>query len=113
MIIELLEFLVIIVLVKIILILRKRVKELESSKISQSTKYGMIMEKFAPFMKKYPYNPEGFRFIGSPIDGIQFEDDKIIFVEFKASNSRLSEKQKKIRELLAKKKVFFEEFKMK
>ena len=30
------------------------------------------------------------RFLGAPIDGVQFEDDRVILVEFKSGRSRLS-----------------------
>ena len=65
-----------------------------------------------PFLKNYPYESSNFRFIGTPIDGIQFEDDKIIFVEFKAGDSRLTAKQEKIKDLINKKKVNWEEFRI-
>ena len=68
-----------------------------------------MSEQFMPFLKDYPYDPQNFRFIGSPIDGIQFEDDKIILIEFKTSNSQLTDRQKKIAELIWQKKVEFEE----
>ena len=51
-------------------------------------------------MKKYPYNPKKFRFLGEPIDGIQFEDDEIIFIEFKTRKGELSGKQKMIKHLI-------------
>lgn len=68
-----------------------------------------MTEQFMPLLRDYPYDPTNFRFLGSPIDGIQFEDDKIIFVEFKSANSQMSEKQRKIADLIYQKKVEFEE----
>jgi hypothetical protein len=50
-----------------------------------------------------------FRFIGSPVDGVQFEEDKLVIVEFKTGDSRLTTKQRKIRDLVKKGKVCFEE----
>lgn len=92
--------------------LRQSLSDLASSKQSLATKYGKMSEQFMPFMKDYPYNSNNFRFIGSPIDGLQFEDDKIVFVEFKTSNSSLSEKQKKIREMIKKKQVEWDEIRL-
>jgi predicted Holliday junction resolvase-like endonuclease len=66
-----------------------------------------MTEQFLPFLNNYPYSPSNFRFIGNPIDGLQFEDDKIVFVEFKTNKSNLSKKQEKIKELVDKKKVEF------
>ncbi len=93
--------------------LKKEKKEVEERKRSLSTLYGKITEQFAPFMERYPYNPKNFRFIGSPVDGIQFEDDKIIFVEFKAAGSKLSQKEKRIKELVENKNVEWFKFEIK
>ena len=93
--------------------LKKEKKRIEDRKRSLSSLYGKITEQFAPFMERYPHNPKNFRFIGSPIDGIQFEDDKIIFVEFKSSNSKLTEGQKKMKEIVENKKVEWFEFDVK
>jgi len=92
--------------------LRNRVQEIASSKQSLATKYGKMSEQFMPFMKDYPYDPENFRFLGTPVDGVQFQDDKVVFVEFKTSNSKLSEKQKKIRDLIQNKKVDWDEVRL-
>ncbi len=83
--------------------------DLASKKQSQSTRYGRMTEQFLPILDHYPYDEHNFRFIGNPIDGIQFTDDGIIFVEFKAANSRLTSTQKKIKDLIKDKKVYFEE----
>ncbi len=93
--------------------LKKEKRELEERKRSMAALYGKITEQFAPFMRAYPYDARRFRFIGSPIDGIQFEDDKIIFVEFKAANSKLSQEQKKIKKLVEDKKVEWLSFEIK
>ncbi|MCK5112179.1 MAG: endonuclease, partial [Thermoplasmatales archaeon] len=53
------------------------------------------------------------RFIGSPIDGVQFEDDQILFVEFKTDKSKLNAKQNKIKKLVKEGKVKWFEFKTK
>ncbi len=92
--------------------LRMNINELVSMKQSLSTKYGKMTEQFMPFLNIYPYDEQNFRFIGSPIDGIQFEYDKVIFIEFKASNSALTSKQRNIKDLIKNKKVEFEEIRM-
>lgn len=86
-----------------------QLKEISFRKNSLSSRYGKLTEQFMPFLKDYPYNPENFHFLGAPLDGIQFEDDKIIFIEFKTANSKLSENQKRLAELIWQKKVAFEE----
>ena len=75
---------------------------------SQSTTYGRITEQFLPLVDSFPWDPSNFRFLGSPIDGVQFEDDRIILVEFKAANSQLSKRQRQIRDLVNARKVDFE-----
>jgi len=65
-----------------------------------------------PFSKKFPYNSQNFRFIGKPIDGVSFEDDKIVFVEFKTNKSQLTESQRRARELIKEKKVEWLEFRV-
>lgn len=77
---------------------------------SLSTVYGQISEQWFPLMDRYPYDSQSFRFLGSPIDGIQFEEDKIIFCEFKANRSTLSPLQKQIKQLVEAKRVYWEEF---
>ena len=53
-----------------------------SNSQSLSTKYGKMTEQFMPFVPNYPWDPERFRFIGSPVDGIQFEEDNFdLFVK--------------------------------
>ncbi|HEX2023034.1 MAG TPA: Holliday junction resolvase-like protein, partial [Candidatus Thermoplasmatota archaeon] len=69
-----------------------------SSRQSLATTYGRITEQWAPFMGGYPYEPRNFRFLGSPVDGVQFEDDKVVFVEFKANHSTLTDRERRIKE---------------
>lgn len=92
--------------------LKERVRALESSKQSLSTVYGRITEQWAPFMAGYPYDPRQFRFLGSPVDGVQFEEDKIVFVEFKANGSKLTPRESRIRELIAQGRVEWLEFRL-
>lgn len=89
-----------------------RLSEINFRKSSLSSRYGKMAEQFMPFLKNYPYNPENFRFLGSPIDGVQFEHDKIIFVEFKTADSALSPTQKSIAELVWQKRVEFKEYRI-
>jgi predicted Holliday junction resolvase-like endonuclease len=88
--------------------LKSAVSELKSRLRSQSTRYGQITEQFLPLVEAYPWDSKQFRFLGSPIDGIQFEEDKIVLAEFKSSFSKMSVKQRKIKELVEQGKVEFE-----
>ena len=62
-----------------------------------------------PFSSAFPWDPEGFKFLGKPIDGIQFENDRIILVEFKTGKSQLSKDQRRIKNLVSNREVYFEE----
>ena len=88
--------------------LYKRLKREEFRKRSQSSRYGKLTEQFLPLVDSFPWDPGNFRFLGTPIDGVQFEDDRIILVEFKAANSQLSRRQRHIRDLVNDGKVGFE-----
>jgi len=120
------EFIVILVLlmfIGIIILLYKRLwvrhekalldlAEAHFRKKSLSSKYGKMTEQFMPFLDSYPYDEQSFRFLGSPIDGIQFESDKIILVEFKAAGAKLTKRQKEIRHLVESGKVEFRELRI-
>lgn len=91
----------------------RRLRQVSFQKVSLSTKYGKMSEQFMPFLKDYPYDPQQFRFIGTPIDGIQFNDDTVVFMEFKAANSTLNPNQKRIKQLIENKRVEWREFRIK
>ena len=74
---------------------------------------GYMIEQLLPFAKNYPWSPQSFKFLGDPIDGIHFEKDEIVLVEFKSGNSQLSDGQKRVRELVSKRKVVFKEVRAK
>ena len=88
--------------------LYKRLRKEQFRTRSLSSKYGKLTEQFLPIADSFPWDSSNFRFLGSPIDGVQFEDDRIILVEFKAANSRLSPLQRHIRDLVNAGKVGFE-----
>ena len=60
----------------------------------------LTSQQYHMFMKQYPYNPENFRYLGDPIDGIQFEEDKILFVWFKTRKTKSTPEQDHIKNLL-------------
>jgi predicted Holliday junction resolvase-like endonuclease len=83
------------------------------SKRSQSVKYGQLTEQWIPFSKEFPFDSQQFRFIGKPIDGIVFDDEKVVFVEFKTNKSSLNDAQKKVKKLIEEKKVDWFELRIK
>ncbi|MAG19869.1 hypothetical protein CL618_00355 [archaeon] len=106
---------ILIILIIILLVMIKNLSlkysELKHKHKSTSVKHGKSFEQLFPFMKNYKYNHRNFRFIGDPIDGLSFEEDRIVFLEFKTGKSKLSQKQKKIKELIEKKKIEWKEVK--
>ena len=77
---------------------------------SLSASYGRITEQWFPLMDGYPYDSANFRFLGTPIDGVQFEEDKIIFVEFKSHQAELSTVQRRLKKAVEAGRVYWEEF---
>ena len=88
--------------------LQERLQQEVFLKRSLSSKYGKLTEQFLPLVDSFPWDPGNFRFLGTPIDGVQFEDDRIILVEFKTAGSQLSSRQRHIRNLVKDGKVIFE-----
>ena len=113
LVIAIILFLLVLFLLSKLKTIEQRFSELKFSKSSQSVKYGKMTEQFIPFIKDFPFNSENFRFLGSPIDGVIFEEDKIIFAEFKTASSQLSQKQRRLKDLVNSKKVEWFEYKIK
>lgn len=93
-----------------ILPLHKKIENLTREKQLLSPT-GEILEQ--SWMENYPYSIEDFRYIGNPIDGIQFEDNQILFVTFKTKTSRLTPIQNNVKKLVTEGKVQWFEFKTK
>jgi len=85
----------------------EELKKLIHQKKSSEVRLGKIGENLAPFTEQWPWDPNDFRFLGSPIDGIQFTEDMIYLVEIKTGKSRLSKKQTRCKELVKAGKVTF------
>ncbi len=84
------------------------ITELDKKKRSQSIRYGKLTEQFMPFLETYPYDPHDFRFLGTPIDGVQFTEDSIVLIEFKTAGSQLSQRQRTIKKMVEEGAVRFE-----
>jgi MFS superfamily sulfate permease-like transporter len=67
-------------------------------------------EQYHEKMKYYPYNQDRFRFLDGPIDGVQFEEDSILFVRFKQGDILRTKEQGKIKDLVENGKVQWFEF---
>jgi predicted Holliday junction resolvase-like endonuclease len=94
----------------------KKMKEIYNSELghrkSSEVRLGRISESLAPFLDGWPWDPNSFRFLGNPIDGIQFNQDELVFVEIKTGKSRLSASQRWIKDLITQGKVSFATFRI-
>ena len=92
--------------------LHKKIEKLTSENKTLQSSLDNRKEKLAVYKSKYPYSIENFRFIGTPIDGIQFENDQILFIKLKSGVAKLTTKQNKIKKLIKEGKVHWFEFKI-
>lgn len=84
-------------------------RALNSKMKSEQVRLGKIMENLYPLSDIWPYDSKlNFKFIGGPVDGIDFGDDKITFVEVKTGNSSMTKKQRHIKKLIEEGKVGFD-----
>lgn len=91
--------------------LRGRHDALDAKKRAQSTRYGQITEQFAPWMSRWPFaSREGFRFLGKPIDGVQFDGDAVYFIEIKSADANLAASQRQVRDAVLGGRVGWVEF---
>ena len=98
--------------------LENQYKDLNHTKKSQSVIYGKSIEQFSPFMHYYPYNRKDARFLGTPIDYIQFNfmpnerDDEIVLIEVKGCSSQLTERERRIKSIVERGRIRYEEFRV-
>jgi len=81
-------------------LLKENYSKLLSQKKSSEVRLGQISENLAPFLKNFKYDPKRTHFLGNPIDYIIFEEDKVIFLEIKSGEAKLSQSQRKIKEMI-------------
>ena len=93
-------------------IIQGNYNKLLSQKKSSEVVLGQIAEQLAPFTDNFKYEPHKVKFLGQPIDYIYFGDDKIVIIEVKSGNSKLTQKQTQIKYLIKEKKVYWEEFRI-
>ena len=82
---------------------------------SQAVTMGKVTEHFIPYLPDFTYNPKDARFLGSPIDFVVFdgltegEVKRVVFIEFKTGESKLSTRERRIRDAVRSGKVTWEE----
>ena len=84
-----------------------------SQKKSSEVRLGHIAETLAPFLDEFDFDPEDCVFMGKPIDYISFGEEEVTFIEVKSGNSKLSSKQRRIRDLIKSNSVRWEEVRLK
>jgi len=94
------------VIIGIILSYRTAVNPLQHTIKKLTSQHKYIRET----MKYYPYNSDNFRFVGDPIDGIQIEENVILFVRFKKDKTPRTKEQDHIKTLLENRNVAWFEF---
>lgn len=88
----------------------------DAIKRSARTLSGKTLEKLVPFLEGFPYDPHDIRWLGDPIDLVIFdgyskqEPKQIVICDVKSGEGKLTEGQKKIKELVKDKKIIWEEF---
>lgn len=93
---------------------REKNKKITSQKKSSETRIGNISENLVPFLKNCAYNPKDMHFLGAPIDYLVYDLDqgRVVFLEVKTGNSRLSKKQKTIKNIIQSGRVYYEEMRI-
>lgn len=88
---------------------RKQLDSVKGKQISNNVRLGQISEHIVGLLPDFPLNMKGMRFLGSPIDYVAFDFDKeeIVFIEVKTGDSKLTDKQKKVKEWVSTGKVRF------
>lgn len=96
---------------------RKNIK-MKSENGAKAVNMGFILERIAPTMKTFKFDRNDCRSLFDPIDYIIFEGlsknaqvSRLIFSDIKTGNARLNQNQKRIRELVEKKKVDIDYYK--
>lgn len=100
--------------------LAKAEKHLRADAIKKSTAVvkGKVAEQLVPFGTEFGYNPRNARFLGSPIDLLVFagltegELDKVVFIEVKTGKSRLSRRERQLRDVIDAGEVYWEELRV-
>ncbi|MCS7093928.1 MAG: Holliday junction resolvase-like protein [Candidatus Aenigmarchaeota archaeon] len=103
---------------------KKYIEEMEEKirrdAIERSSKIlsGKIVEKLVPITKDFNHNPHDVRWLGDPVDFVVFDGlsegnlKKITFVEVKSGKSPLNENEKMVRDVVKKKEIEWEEFRI-
>lgn len=89
----------------------------DAVKRSKAVLSGQMAEQVAPFLPDFPCNPADVRFVGKPVDFIAFPgaaEDKpvreVVLIEVKTGGSKLSEREKQIKDAVEHGRVRYVEY---
>lgn len=90
----------------------------DAIKRSRAVLGGQMVEQVSPYLPGFPCNPADARFIGKPIDFIGFSGlaekncvDEVLLIEVKTGESKLSEREKEIKNAVKEGRVRYVEYK--
>lgn len=89
-------------------VIREAYEKVVHQKKSSEVRVGQTVEQLVGFLEDFPYPDAEIKAMYQPVDLIVFKEDEIVFIEIKSGESQLSDKQRKIRDLIEEKKVRFE-----
>lgn len=99
--------------------LSKKLKDERNDAVKRSKAVlgGQMAEQVAPFLPDFPCNPADVRFVGKPVDFIAFPgaaEDKpvreVVLIEVKTGGSKLSEREKQIKDAVEHGRVRYVEY---
>ncbi|MBI2674925.1 MAG: hypothetical protein HYX24_00580 [Candidatus Aenigmarchaeota archaeon] len=94
---------------------RERGIRQDAARRSRSVLGGLFSEQLAPYLPGFKHDPTEARFLGSPIDFLVFkglasgEPEEVVFVEVKKGSSSLSPIERRLKQVIEKRKVRWEE----
>ena len=85
---------------------RDREREIRQDSVdrSRATLSGQFLEKLAPHLPDFPFDPTDVRFLGTPVDYVVFDGlaegelQEIVFLEVKSGRSTLRSSQRRVRD---------------
>lgn len=119
-------FLIGVILILILMLIVQRFKmnallkkeRQDAVKRSRAVLGGQMVEQVAPYLPNFPCNPADARFIGKPIDFIGFSGlaekncvDEVLLIEVKTGESKLSDREKEIKNAVKEGRVRYVEYK--